>query len=191
MRIFASYASEDRAVVEPAVFALRSDGHEVFLDRDDLQQGQSYHDKIQNEIAAADLAVVFASANFMRPGKYTLTELGFIRARWPSPSEVVLPVIVDETPTSELDAYLRAVTILQPSGNLAAEVLGAVRKMAKGHRRLTPLVRYGLPAAVLVGLLVLTLWLAGPVLWPPGKTYSIKGNNSGTIIQGDNNEVKE
>jgi len=42
MKIFLSYASEDKAIAEQIAFSLRSRGHLVFLDRDDLPPGQSY-----------------------------------------------------------------------------------------------------------------------------------------------------
>ena len=39
MKIFLSYSSQNRARVEPVNFALAAQGHDVFLDRDDLPSG--------------------------------------------------------------------------------------------------------------------------------------------------------
>ncbi|MDH5193505.1 MAG: hypothetical protein OEW32_07450, partial [Nitrospira sp.] len=50
------------------------------------------------------------------------TELEFAKKRWKNPSGKILPVMVRPTLDSRIDAYLRAVTILYPQGNVAAEV---------------------------------------------------------------------
>jgi hypothetical protein len=64
----------------------------------------------------------------VRPGAYTLTELGFARERWPHPAGHILPVMVAPTAPETVPPYLRAVTLLEPRGNVAAEVADAVRR---------------------------------------------------------------
>jgi hypothetical protein len=41
----------------------------------------------------------------------------------------VLPVMIQPTPSESVPAYLKAVTILEPSGNIAAEVADAVKAL--------------------------------------------------------------
>ena len=40
--IFLSYASEDRARIEPIRYALAEQGHDIFYDREDLKPGDAY-----------------------------------------------------------------------------------------------------------------------------------------------------
>ena len=47
MKIFLSYASEQKDHAERIAFSLRQRVHVVFLDRDDLPPGSSYDDKIE------------------------------------------------------------------------------------------------------------------------------------------------
>jgi hypothetical protein len=47
MRVFLSYASEDRELVEPIVLALRAQGHSVFFDRDDLPPAEEFDGRIR------------------------------------------------------------------------------------------------------------------------------------------------
>jgi hypothetical protein len=42
MRVFLSYSSEDRNLVEPISLALCAQGHRVFFDRSDLPDGRRY-----------------------------------------------------------------------------------------------------------------------------------------------------
>jgi tetratricopeptide (TPR) repeat protein len=64
-------------------------------------------------------------------GKYTLAELTFAQHRWPHPHGNVLPVVVSPTPFDQIPEYLKAVTVLQPRGEIAAEVVAAVDRMAR------------------------------------------------------------
>ena len=141
MRIFLSYASAHHDVAEEVALTLRNEGHTVFLDRDDLPPGTSYDDQIRKAIAASDLLVFLISPESVSAGRYTLTELDFARKRWPSPQRRILPVQIAATPLDTLPNYLKAVTILEPRGNRAAEVAAAVADL--GGRR----ARWRWPAA--------------------------------------------
>ena len=52
MRIFISYASEDRSAAEAVVLSLRGAGHQVFFDRTDLPAGETYDVRILDAIEA-------------------------------------------------------------------------------------------------------------------------------------------
>ncbi len=106
--------------------ALRSRGHEVFFDRDDLPPGESYHDQIASAIACCHLVVFVISEKAVSEGRYTLSELEMVRKRWPNPSRRVLPVLIDSLPLDQIPAYLKEVTLLEPSGNVAADVAAKV-----------------------------------------------------------------
>ena len=129
--IFISYASEQRVIAEEIALALIGEGHQAFFDRSDLPEGDAYNARIREAIRACDLLVFLVSPEAVSDGRYTLTELRFAEERWRSPAGRVLPVIVRGTDAIAIPAYLRAVVILRPAGNVAAEVVAAVDRLLK------------------------------------------------------------
>ncbi len=151
MQIFLSYASEDKAVAEPIAFSLRARGHKVFLDRDDLPAGGEYDQKIEQAVAQSGLFVFLISPQSVGKGRFTLSELEFARRKWLKPDGHVLPVMVAPTTMADVPSFLKSVTILEPKGNVAAEVASAVEPMVAGRDRRTLYVLGGL--GLLSGLL--------------------------------------
>jgi hypothetical protein len=131
MQIFLSFASEQKAQAEPIALALRARGYLVFFSHDDLPPGDSFDARVEQAVAACDLMVFLISPESTTKGRYTLTELAFARAKWPNPSNHVLPVLIAPTPLERLPSYLKAVTILEPEGNAAAEVSAAVTRILR------------------------------------------------------------
>jgi hypothetical protein len=126
MKIFLSFASEQRIIAEEVWLALEAEGHQVFYDKARLAAGLSYHSDIRKKLKASDAIVFLVSPESTQPGKYTLTELKFAKERWPNPSGKVLPVMLCSFRDVSLDPYLKAVTVLEPAGNIAAEVTAAI-----------------------------------------------------------------
>ena len=151
MNVFISYASEQRAAAEEIALALRSEHHEVFFDRSDLPEGDAYNERIREAIRGCDLIVFLVSPEAVSETRYTLTELKFAEERWPSPVGHVLPVMVRPTDKPTIPAYLRAVVLIRPRGNVAAEVVAVVDRLSK-PRWMQFLRRY---AAAFIGLAVL------------------------------------
>src|SRR5262245_3534547 len=81
MRIFVSYAAERRSIGERLSLALRSEGHDVFLDTTSLPPGQAYDEKIRNAIARCDLFVFLISPESIEKTSYCLTELDMMARR--------------------------------------------------------------------------------------------------------------
>jgi TIR domain len=133
MKIFLSYASEDRSIAEAIAFSLRDRGHEVFLDRDGLRAGEGFDRSIERAVNKSNIFIFLISPEAVAEGRYTLTELTFARQKWPSPSGHVLPVRVRTTPRDQIPSYLKAVTILEPHGNVAAETSAKVDQMGVGR----------------------------------------------------------
>jgi nucleoid-associated protein YgaU len=123
LKIFLSYATAQRAAADDIAHRVQAAGHDVFFDREDLPPGQSYDDRIRGAIEGCDLFVFLVAPESVASGHYTRTELKIASRRWPTPGWHVLPVEVAPTPLADVPAYLRALTILQPEGNTAAEVL--------------------------------------------------------------------
>lgn len=140
MQIFVSYASEHKSTAEPIAFSLRNRGHKVFLDRDDLPAGAGYEDRIHSGIAQSDLFIFLISPESVVKGRFTLTELAWARDKWPKANRNVLPVLIAPTDLAVVPSYLKAVTILEPLGNVAAEVGKAVSELVKptAPERLVP-----------------------------------------------------
>jgi hypothetical protein len=130
MKIFLSYASEDRPQAEEIQLALAGAGHEVFFDRESLPAGGDYHARIKASVDEAQAFVFLISPDSVAAGGYALTEMGYARSRWPHPKGHVLPVVIRPTPFAAIPAYLKSVTVLEPSGNAAAEVVAAAARLA-------------------------------------------------------------
>ena len=123
MKIFLSYASKYRAIADDLCCRLQAVGHEVFFDREDLLAGASFDDRIRSAIEDCELFIFLISPEAVAAGHYTRTEVKIASRKWPTPGWHVLPVQVAETPLADIPAYLRALTIMQAEGNLAAEVV--------------------------------------------------------------------
>jgi len=160
--VFLSYSSEQANAAVRIELSLKEDGHEVFRDRSSLPAGEAFDSRIREAVAESDLFVFLISGASIAPGRYTLTELKFAEQKWPHPGGHVLPVIVEEVPKDALPAYLRAVTILKPQGNLPAEVAAAVALMsAPWWRRMLQPKRL-VPALVMLFIVAGGAWLALP-----------------------------
>jgi formylglycine-generating enzyme required for sulfatase activity len=153
MRIFLSYPSQDRALVEPIYLALRAQGHSVFFDRTDLLPGDEYDNRIREAIEKADLLIFILSPDAVDAGSYTLTELEIAQKTWELPGGRVLPVMLRPLPLDQIPPYLKSVTFLQPDGNETATVADAVHRIALTRRkRLFAVVARGLAVALAVGI---------------------------------------
>jgi hypothetical protein len=171
MKIFLSYASDDKKIADSIALSLRSRGHKVFFDRDDLPAGRSYDQQIERAIELTDIFIFLISPESVVRGRYTLTELKFARQKWSGPTDNVLPVLVRATPRDQIPIYLTAVTMLEPEGNIAAETSAAVEKMrlispdilassiaVQSDRRSPIIIAFG---AICVVYLILTFLLFG------------------------------
>ena len=153
--IFLSYSSAQGKIAERIELALQQAGHDVFRDRSELAPGEAFNARIRDAVESSDLLLFLISSESVAAGRYTLTELKFAQDKWPNPSGHVLPVMVEPTPIDTIPEYLRAVTFLQPRGDIAAEVVAeAQRLLAPWYRRLRR------PRALSAVLIVATL-LAG------------------------------
>jgi HEAT repeat protein/cell division protein FtsL len=131
MKIFLSYASEQSALSKEIALALQAENHTVFYDRSSLAPGEAYNAKIRQGIEKSQLFVFLISPHSVTEGRYTLTELGFAEHKWPRPWGYVLSVIVMPTPKAAIPPYLLAGTVLQPKGNVAAEIAALIHGRTK------------------------------------------------------------
>jgi hypothetical protein len=139
MRIFISYSSPQRGVAEEVALSLAGYGHDVFFDRSLLQPGDEYDRRLWEEIARADVLVFLISPASVARGSYARTELRFAQQKWSHPAGHVLPVVVEPVvPLVRIPAYLRAVTLLTPAGNVAAEIAAQVATMRQVPRLPAP-----------------------------------------------------
>jgi hypothetical protein len=128
--IFLSYASDEARLAERIELALESAGHQVFRDRSELDAGEAFDARIRAALDASDLLIFLITPRSVMEGRYTLSELTFARHKWPRPGGHVLPVLVTATPLDRIPEYLKAVTILEPRGEVASEIVAAVDRMA-------------------------------------------------------------
>ena len=148
MRIFLSYASQDREAARAIELGLREQGHDVFFDRDDLPAGEEFHNRIRAAIEQSDLLVFLVTPDSVDAGSYTLTELEIAEKSWTRASGKLLPVILRPTPLDTMPSIVRSVTFLQTDGNVAAAVAAAVHRLDRSRKQ-TLFMKVG-AAAVLV-----------------------------------------
>ena len=160
--VFLSYPSSLGETAARLALSLTGEGYSVFHDRSSLPAGESFDDRIRAAIEESDLLVFLITPDSVTPGRYTLTELRFAEQKWAHPAGHVLPVHVEPTPMDAIPAYLRAVTILKPRGNLVAEVVAEVARMTAPwwRRMLQP--RRLVPIGVAAVLVAVAAWLALP-----------------------------
>jgi hypothetical protein len=133
MKIFLSYPSEQFALCDQIRQGLINAGHEVFFDRQSLPSAGDYVANIAAQLESSDAMIFVVTRRSVADGSYTRTELKLAARRWPSPVNRVLPVEIEPVPISELPAYLKSVTLLQPEGNPVAETVDALETMVKDH----------------------------------------------------------
>lgn len=167
MRIFLSYPSEARETVARVNYALLALGHDVFFDRDDLPAGLEYDAAIARAVETSDLFVAFLTPDSVAQGRYAATELHLAEQKWPHPGGRVLPVLLQPIDFAAVPPYLRAVSVLEPRGDVAAEVAAAVRRMERelgiGVRARSRL--RGRTARLAMGAVVLLAMAAAAWLW--------------------------
>ena len=129
MRIFLSYASEDRDIAERIRLALAGAGHRVFFDRTSLPAGGDFIQRIQAALARSEAMVFLVSPDSVEKSSFALNELQLAEHRWEHPKNRVVPVMVRPTPITDIPAYLKAVSILEPVGDTAAHLLYSLSKL--------------------------------------------------------------
>jgi hypothetical protein len=126
MRIFLSYAFQDREQAKSIYLGLRDQGHKVFFDRADLPAGEEYHNRIREAIQKSHLFIFLLSPNALDSNSYTLEELSIAEKA----GSKLLPVVLREAAMDQIPAAIKAVTFHQPVGNLAASVAAEVHRIA-------------------------------------------------------------
>lgn len=149
MRVFLSYASEQRALAERTCRVLESEGSEVFFDRDDLKAGDAYGERIRAAMMRSHVFVFFVSRYSIAPS-YALTELSIVQSIPARRRPRTLPVLTEPLDLETLPPSLKPLTLLEPEGDLSAEVAAKVAEIRRALRqkRVTRL------AAVFVAMVV-------------------------------------
>lgn len=135
MKIFLSYASEDRTAAEAIHVALCSEGHDVFFDREDLPPGEEFNVRIRRAVECSDVLIFLVSPQALDAHSYTLNELAIAEQTYKRASGRVLPVMLRQVDFDNVPVFLKSVTFLQTSGDLPAAVADAVARMARKHGR--------------------------------------------------------
>jgi formylglycine-generating enzyme required for sulfatase activity len=130
MKIFLSYASQDREAAKTIYLALRDQGQTVFFDRADLPAGEEYHNRIREAIENSALFIFLISPNAIDGGSYTLTELDIAGKT----GIKLLPVMLRETELVTLPASIKSVTFLQTDGSMPGAVAAEVHRIAAIRR---------------------------------------------------------
>ena len=135
MKVFLSYASKDRPLAERVCRVLETEEYDVFFDRDDIGGGDAFGERIRTAIESAHVLVYLISQSSVTPPSYALTELGIATALSPRRRPAILPVRLDATPIDAVPAALRAYSILEPQGDVPAEIAAAIDRLGSRRRK--------------------------------------------------------
>ena len=131
MKIFLSYAHQDREAANAIYLALAEQGHKVFFDRRDLAAADPFHNSIRAAIERAQLIIFLISPDAVDAGSYTLSELEIGQKA----GVKILPVMLRQTEIATLPVVLRSITFYQPEGDVAAGVAAEVHRIARERKR--------------------------------------------------------
>lgn len=179
MRIFLSYASEDKATADKIYLSLVK-RHKVFFDHTELKGGHDFDDKIRDEIKRCELFIFLISPNSIEKSSYALTELSFAREKWSHPEGHVLPVMIRETGYDAIPPYLSAVTILEPQGNVVAEVRARVEAWQEREEKSGTVKNIALGVAALIVLALIVFIIIKFSGGNGGNSNQPNSNNSAT-----------
>ena len=181
MKVFVSHAAEQRSDADRLAIALRARRHTVFLDANDLPPGGDYQSRIQQAIDSCDLFCFLISPQSVSAGRFPLSELGLVRRRWPDPTGRVVPIMVSKVPIDSVPAYLRAVSILEPQGDLVADSLAGIEALRLRPMWRSPLViaAVGLALVAAVGGVVFFGSPFGRSTGPAGATAAAAPSDAG------------
>jgi hypothetical protein len=177
VKIFVSHASEQSELARSIEIALSGEGHAVFFDRSSLPSGDEYHERIRRAIADSDLLIFLISPESLARGRYTLNELEFAEQKWRHPAGHVLPVMTSAIDVKSIPVYLKAVTLLQPQGDIPAAVVAAVSKMSPSWWRAIRSRAWALAAIVLM--------MAAGVAWYGARSWKTRAEVARFIAMGD------
>ena len=152
MDIFISYSSKYRELCERLQLALEAEGHHCFVDRTELDPGHPFDAELREAIGKCDVFIFLVSPESVATGSYALAELNLAQQRWRHPRGRVLPVVVAPTPMASIPSYLKAVTLLQPQGEIVAETLAAVSQLGRRRSPSMVLTLVGLAVIAVVGI---------------------------------------
>lgn len=126
MKLFLSYAAEDRTLATQVANALRAEHHRVHFDATDLKQGDAYNQRIRQAIDDSDALVWLLSPEAVQPGCYALTEYELARRKWPDEPGRIFAF--QARPTDRLPPDLPATTIESTQGSLPALVVATLAR---------------------------------------------------------------
>jgi len=122
MKIFLSYSSKQQALAEQIYLELEQSGHSVFFDKESLRAGGDFRKKIRKELDQSEVFVFLISPTSVAPNSYARSELEIAREKWPQPKGHILPVMAVATDFENVPPYLKALTILNPEGEIVEAV---------------------------------------------------------------------
>ena len=135
MKVFVSYASEQKDTAERLIAHLSNDSHQVLAGPHLFEAGAEYDERIRQAIDQAELFIFLISPQSVTQGRYTLTELKYAQHKWRNPGWHVLPVVASRVLAGDVPPFLSPISWLEPQGNLYAEVGARVGELNRTQTR--------------------------------------------------------
>jgi hypothetical protein len=140
--VFLSYASEDREAVQSIADALEREGVAVWFDREQLEAGDAFGEKIRSHIERCALFLPIISRRVLTPGRR------FFRQEWahalrvadqaPPNMPFIVPVVVDDTTPREAalpERFRQLHWESLPQGQPTPEFLGRMKRLFREYQK--------------------------------------------------------
>ncbi|MBL8470275.1 MAG: toll/interleukin-1 receptor domain-containing protein [Rhodocyclaceae bacterium] len=105
---FISYSSRDEEWASRFAAALQDQGVHAWFDRDQLEPGDHWQDKMQNALRTSPVFILILGAESANK-PWTYFELGAALAG----SKKIIPVLTGEVDVAELPPYLQSIQVLR------------------------------------------------------------------------------
>lgn len=137
MKLFISYANEDKKLAARVTAALEAEGHEPFFADRELSQHDAFNPVLRDHIDGSDGFVFLISPASVKSGKYTLNELEQAVRKWRPPTGHIFSFFARRTASRTLPALLPQTTIETTEGDLPAHIVSVIaRSFGKGPDRI-------------------------------------------------------
>lgn len=130
MKVFISYAGDDRFIAEKISRNLPEEKFESYFRPRKAVSGEDFRAEIKSAISSCEGVIFLISASFFKTGSFTLTELQFVEDKWDKPGNHLLPVLLPGTiDIKEIPSpYLSDMHIFEPEGDVVSAVCHEAEK---------------------------------------------------------------
>ena len=163
IRVFLSYASEDRARVEILYQNLLASGLQPWMDTHDLRPGEEWKKAIERGVQSADCFLACISPRSISKKSMLVEEMELALAQWKRKGDDyrLIPVRLEDIKVPDVLEHLQWFNLFRDE-----QWVGLAKEIRRRTFKLKPLY---VAAVASIPLIVLLIWFfSRPPRWPPG-----------------------